>query len=30
MGVTVSPGVILALMYSAIFARQSDAGSSHA
>jgi len=30
LGVTVAPGVILALMYSAIFARQSDAGSSHA
>jgi predicted exporter len=30
MGVTVAPGVILALIYSAIFARQSDAGSSHA
>ena len=26
MGVTVAPGVILALIYSAIFARQSDAG----
>jgi len=25
MGVTVAPGVILALMYAAIFARQSDA-----
>jgi len=30
MGVTVAPGVILALMYAAIFARQYDAGSSHA
>ncbi|MDZ7593078.1 MAG: MMPL family transporter [Thiobacillus sp.] len=30
LGVTVAPGVILALMYAAIFARQSDAGSSHA
>ena len=30
MGVTVAPGVILALIYAAIFARQSDAGSSHA
>ncbi len=30
MGVTVAPGVILALIYSAIFARQPDAGSSHA
>ncbi|HWR78467.1 MAG TPA: MMPL family transporter [Thiobacillus sp.] len=30
MGVTVAPGVILALIYSAIFARQSDAGSSRA
>jgi len=28
--VTVAPGVILALMYAAIFARQADAGSSHA
>ncbi|MHB1145067.1 MAG: MMPL family transporter [Thiobacillus sp.] len=30
LGVTVAPGVILALMYAAIFARQSDAGSSRA
>ncbi|MBW8370772.1 MAG: MMPL family transporter [Thiobacillus sp.] len=30
LGVTVAPGVILALFYSAIFARQSDAGSIHA
>ncbi|MDO9466192.1 MAG: hypothetical protein Q7J36_02720, partial [Thiobacillus sp.] len=30
LGVTVAPGVILALMYAAIFARQPDAGSSHA
>jgi predicted exporter len=30
LGVTVAPGVILALIYSAIFARQSDAGPSHA
>jgi predicted exporter len=30
LGVTVAPGVILALIYSAIFARQSDAGSSRA
>jgi predicted exporter len=30
LGVTVAPGVILALIYSAIFARQSDAGSVHA
>lgn len=30
LGVTVAPGVILALFYSAIFARQADAGSSHA
>jgi len=30
LGVTVAPGVILALMYAAIFARQSDAGPSHA
>jgi predicted exporter len=29
MGVTVAPGVILALMYSAIFARQTDACPSH-
>ncbi|MDP2029890.1 MAG: MMPL family transporter [Thiobacillus sp.] len=29
MGVTVAPGVILALMYAAIFARQSKASSSH-
>ncbi len=30
LGVTVAPGVILALFYSAVFARQSDAVSSHA
>ena len=30
LGVTVAPGVILALMYAAIFARQFDAGSGHA
>ncbi|MBS1184818.1 MAG: hypothetical protein H6R09_419, partial [Proteobacteria bacterium] len=30
LGVTVAPGVILALFFSAIFARQSDAGSIHA
>lgn len=30
LGVTVAPGVILALIYAAIFARQADAGSSHA
>lgn len=30
LGVTVAPGVILALFYSAIFARQADAESSHA
>jgi predicted exporter len=30
LGVTVAPGVILALFYSAIFARQADAGSIHA
>jgi predicted exporter len=30
LGVTVAPGVILALMYAAIFAPQADAGASHA
>lgn len=30
LGVTVAPGVILALMYAAIFAKQADARSSHA
>jgi len=30
LGVTVAPGVILALMYAAIFSRPSDAGPSHA